>query len=329
MPTRRHFVQLIGTSATSLSLAPLGVLAQGIDQVRILYGFPAGSSGDSVARRVGEKLAGTAYTRNAAVVENKPGASGRIALETLKAAPADGSVLAMAPVSAMANYPFIYPRLAYDPKDFAPVSIAAIAHHGLAVGPLVPASVKTVRDFLAWCKGNAAQAHYGSPGAGSTPHFLGALLGLNSGTELQHVPYRGSVPGVVDVVGGQIAAMVTTHGDFLQNHRAGKLRILGTSGPKRSPFVPEVPTFAEQGFPELTTEEWFGFYAPARTPADVVAAANAAITGALKDKAVQDGILAVGLIPHGSSIEEMVRWQRSEVEAWRPLIRKIGFTAES
>lgn len=329
MPTRRHFVQLIGTSATSLSLAPLGVLAQGIDQVRILYGFPAGSSGDSVARRVGEKLAGTAYTRNAAVVENKPGASGRIALETLKTAPADGSVLAMAPVSAMANYPFIYPRLAYDPKDFAPVSIAAIAHHGLAVGPLVPASVKTVRDFLAWCKGNAAQAHYGSPGAGSTPHFLGALLGLNSGTELRHVPYRGSVPGVVDVVGGQIAAMVTTHGDFLQNHRAGKLRILGTSGPKRSPFVPEVPTFAEQGFPELTTEEWFGFYAPARTPADVVAAANAAITGALKDKAVQDGILAVGLIPHGSSIEEMVRWQRSEVEAWRPLIRKIGFTAES
>ena len=329
MPTRRHFVQLIGTSATSLSLAPLGVLAQGIDQVRILYGFPAGSSGDSVARRVGEKLAGTAYTRNAAVVENKPGASGRIALETLKAAPADGSVLAMAPVSAMANYPFIYPRLAYDPKDFAPVSIAAIAHHGLAVGPLVPASVKTVRDFLAWCKGNTAQAHYGSPGAGSTPHFLGALLGLNSGTELQHVPYRGSVPGVVDVVGGQIAAMVTTHGDFLQNHRAGKLRILGTSGPKRSPFVPEVPTFAEQGFPELTTEEWFGFYAPARTPADVVAAANAAITEALKDKAVQDGVLAVGLIPHGSSIEEMVRWQRSEVEAWRPLIRKIGFTAES
>ncbi|UJW78814.1 tripartite tricarboxylate transporter substrate-binding protein [Hydrogenophaga sp. SL48] len=329
MPTRRHFVQLIGTSATSLSLAPLGVLAQGIDQVRILYGFPAGSSGDSVARRVGEKLAGTAYTRNAAVVENKPGASGRIALETLKTAPADGSVLAMAPVSAMANYPFIYPRLAYDPKDFAPVSIAAIAHHGLAVGPLVPASVKTVRDFLAWCKGNAAQAHYGSPGAGSTPHFLGALLGLNSGTELRHVPYRGSVPGVVDVVGGQIAAMVTTHGDFLQNHRAGKLRILGTSGPRRSPFVPEVPTFAEQGFPELTTEEWFGFYAPARTPADVVAAANAAITGALKDKAVQDGILAVGLIPHGSSIEEMVRWQRSEVEAWRPLIRKIGFTAES
>ncbi|MBT9550406.1 MAG: twin-arginine translocation pathway signal protein [Hydrogenophaga sp.] len=329
MPTRRRFVQLIGTSATSLSLAPLGVLAQGIDQVRILYGFPAGSSGDSVARRVGEKLAGSAYTRNAAVVENKPGASGRIALETLKAAPADGSVLAMAPVSAMANYPFIYPKLAYDPKDFAPVSIAAIAHHGLAVGPLVPASVKTVRDFLAWCKGNAAQAHYGSPGAGSTPHFLGALLGLNSGTELRHVPYRGSVPGVVDVVGGQIAAMVTTHGDFLPHHRAGKLRILGTSGPSRSPFVPEVPTFAEQGFPELTTEEWFGFYAPARTPAVVVAAANAAITGALKDKAVQDGILSVGLIPHGSSIEEMVRWQRSEVEAWRPLIRKIGFTAES
>jgi len=143
------------------------------------------------------------------------------------------------------------------------------------------------------------------------------------------VPYRGSVPGVTDVVGGQIAAMVTPHGDFIANAKAGKLRILATSGPKRSPYMPDVPTFAEAGFPELTTEEWFGFYAPAATPKPVIAAANAAINAALKEKSVIDSLAIVGLIPHGSTPEEMARWQKAEYDNWGPLIKKIGFTAES
>jgi tripartite-type tricarboxylate transporter receptor subunit TctC len=329
MSTRRQFLQASALTSAGAALAPTLAWSQSLDQVKIFYGFPAGSSGDSVARRVGEKLAGSAYTRNPAVVENKPGASGRIALESLKIAPADGSALALAPVSAVANYPFIYPKLSYEPKDFAPVSIAAIAHHGLAVGPLVPASVKTIKDFLAWAKANPGLANYGSPGAGSTPHFLGALLGLNSGTDLKHVPYRGSVPGVVDVVGGQVAAMITPHGDFIANYKAGTLRILATTGPARSPYAPDVPTFAEQGFGELTTEEWFGFYAPARTPAAVLAAANTAINTALRDKSVQDALAVVGLIPHGSSIEAMAKWQQAEIDRWGPLIKRIGFTAES
>ena len=327
--TRRQFVQAFGSAAALGALYPLSASAQPVEQVKIFYGFPAGSSGDSVARRVGEKLAGTAYTKNAGVVENKPGAGGRIALESLKASPADGSVLALAQVSALANYPHIYSKMNYTDKDFAPVSIGAIMHHGLAVGPMVPASVKTVKDFLAWAKANPKDASYGSPGAGSTPHFLGALLGINSGVELRHVPYRGSVPGVTDVVGGQIAAMVTPHGDFIANAKAGKLRILATSGPKRSPYMPDVPTFAEAGFPELTTEEWFGFYVPAATPKPVIAAANAAINAALKEKSVIDSLAIVGLIPHGSTPEEMARWQKAEYDNWGPLIKKIGFTAES
>ena len=297
MTTRRQFVQAFGSAAALGALYPLSASAQPVDQVKVLFGFPAGSSGDTVARRVAEKFLGTAYSKNAGVVENKPGAGGRIALEALKAAPADGSVLAVAQVSAIANYPHIYSKMNYTDKDFAPVSIGAIMHHGLAVGPMVPASVKTVKDFLAWAKANPKEASYGSPGAGSTPHFLGALLGINSGVELRHVPYRGSIPGVTDVVGGQIAAMVTPHGDFIANYKAGKIRILATSGPKRSMYVPDVPTFAEQGFPELTTEEWFGFYAPAATPKPVIAAANAAINAALKEKSVIDSLAIVGLMP--------------------------------
>ncbi|MDD0838604.1 Bug family tripartite tricarboxylate transporter substrate binding protein [Curvibacter sp. HBC61] len=332
---RRQFVQRLGSVAalgalgSSASLLPLNAFAQLVEQVKIYYGFPAGSSGDSVARRVGEKLMGSAYTKNAGVVENKPGAGGRIALESLKPSPADGSVLALSPFSALAIYPHIYTKMNYEQKDFTPVSIAAVMHHGLAVGPLVPASVKTLKDFLAWAKANPKDASYGSPGAGSTPHFIGALLGLNAGVEMRHVPYRGSIPGVTDLVGGQIAAMVTPSGDFIANAKAGKLRILATSGEKRSPYLPEVATFAEQGFADLTTEEWFGFYAPAKTPAPVVAAANAAINAALKEKSVIDSLAIVGLIAQGSTPEEMGRSQKLEFERWGPLVKRIGFSAES
>ncbi len=328
-PTRRRLLHAAvgGALAGGLSLR---AQAQGVEQVKILYGFPPGSAGDTVARRVAEKLAGSAYTKAAAVVENKPGAGGRIALDLAKIAPADGATLVLTPFSCTSIYPHIYSKLSYDPvRDFAAVSIGAIMHHGLAVGPMVPASVRTVREFIAWAKANPAQASYGSPAAGSTPHFIGSLLGMNTGTELKHVPYRGSVPGITDVVGGQLAAMVTPSGDFIPNHKAGKLRLIATSGAARSPFTPDVATFAEQGFPELTTEEWFGFYAPARTPAPMIAAANAAINAALKERSVIDSLAVVGLQAFGSTPEEMARSQRAEFERWGPLVKRIGFTADS
>ncbi|MCT8178313.1 Bug family tripartite tricarboxylate transporter substrate binding protein [Variovorax sp. CY25R-8] len=329
MQTRRTFIQAAGGGALA-SLLPLAASAQALDQVKIYYGFPAGSAGDSVARRIGEKVAGSAYSRNVAVVDNRPGAGGRIALEVLKSAAADGSVLALSPFSCTSIYPHVYSKLSYDAnKDFAPVSIGAVMHHGLAVGPKVPTSVVTVRDFLAWAKANPQEANYGSPAAGSTPHFIGALLGLTANVDLRHVPYRGSVPGITDVVGGQIAAMVTPSGDFLANHRAGKLRMIATSGRQRSPFSPEVPTFAEQGFADLTTEEWFGFYAPAQTPAAAIARANAAVNAAVKERAVIDSLGVVGLIARGSTADEMAKSQQAEFERWGPLVRRIGFTAES
>ena len=330
MTQRRQFVQATLGSAVLAALGVRSVPAQALDQVKFLYGFPAGSAGDIVARRVAEKIAGSAYSRNAGLVENKTGAGGRIALDALKTAAPDGSTLALSPFSCTSIYPHVYSKLSYDPlRDFVPVSIAALMFHGLAVGPMVPANLKSVKDFLDWAKANPKDANYGSPAAGSTPHFIGALLGLNNGVDLKHVPYRGSVPGVTDVVGGQIAAMVTPSGDFIANHKAGKLRILATSGAKRSPFITDVPTFAEQGFPEFVVEEWFGFYAPARTPVAVVAAANAAIAGALKDKALIEGLGVVGLVAQGSTPEEMARSQKVEFERWGPLVKKTGFTGES
>lgn len=330
MTTRRHFVQSSVALAALGAMHPFAALAQAFESVKIINGFPAGGTADATSRRVGEKLAGSSYTKNSAVVENKPGAGGRIACETVKNAAPDGATLLLTPYSCTSIYPHIYSKLNYDPfKDLAPVSIAAVMHHGLAVGPLVPANVKTVKDYLAWAKANPKDASYGSPAAGSTPHFLGALLGISSGVDLKHVPYRGSIPGVTDVIGGQLASMFTPSGDFLANHRAGKLRLIATSGAKRSPFSPEVATFAEQGFPELTTEEWFGFYAPAKTPAPVVASANAAINAALKEKTVIDSLTTFGLIAQGSTPAEMDKSQKDEYTRWGPLVKKIGFTAES
>ena len=329
MQHRRSFLQGLGGLAALGALSPLTALAQALDQVKVLYGFPAGSAGDSVARRVAEKIGATPYSKNPGYVENKPGAGGRIAVESLRVAATDGSVLALAPVSALSVYPHIYPRLSYKPEDVTAVSIGAVMFHGLAVGPAVPAEVRTLKDFLAWAKANPEKASYGSPGAGTMPHLLGAVLALRSGVALNHVPYRGTVPSVTDLVGGQIAAAMNPSGDYLQYIKAGRLRVLATSGKKRSPYLPDVPTFTELGYPDVTSEEWFGFYAPAKAAAATVASANAAINQALKDRSVIDSLALVGLVAHGSTPQEMAADQKAEFERWGPLVKQIGFTAES
>ena len=326
---RRTLLSAAGSAAALGALSPLSAFAQTLEQVKIYYGFPAGSAGDSVARRVAEKLGGTPYSKNPGYVENKPGAGGRIAVESLKTSPADGSVLTLAPVSALSVYPHIYPKLTYKQEDVAPVSIGAVMFHGLAVGPAVPAEVKTLKDFLAWAKANPGLASYGSPGAGSMPHLLGALLGLRAGVELKHVPYRGTVPSITDLVGGQIAAAMNPSGDYLQYMKTGRVRVLATSGKARSPYLPDVPTFTELGFPDVTVEEWFGFYAPAKTPAATIASASAAINAALKDKTVVDALALVGLVASGSTPQAMAADQKAEFERWGPLVKQIGFTAES
>ena len=329
MIQRRRFIQGAASMA-AFGAFPLAAFAQAFEQVKIVNGFPAGGTADATSRRIGERMGGTAYTKNGAVVENKPGAGGRIACDVVKAANPDGSTLLLTPYSCMSIYPHIYRTLSYDPfRDFVPVSLAAVMTHALTVGPMVPAGVRTVRDFLAWAKANPDKASYGSPAAGSTPHFLGAILGLSSGVELKHVAYRGSAPAVADLIGGNLAATSTPTGDALANHRAGKVRILATSGAKRTPFTPDVPTYAEQGFAELTTEEWFGFYAPARTPASVVTNANAAINQAVKEKSVVDALALMGLVAQGSTPAEMEKSQRDEYNRWGPLVKRVGFTAES
>ncbi len=300
-----------------------------VDNLRIVYGFPAGSAGDSVGRRVAEKIKGE-YARVSAVVENKPGAGGRIAVDTVKPAAPDGQTLLLTPHSMLSVYPHIYAKLSYNAlEDVIPVSLGATFSHGLAVGPKVPAEVKNVKEFVAWCKANPKDASFGSPGAGSTPHFMGAMIEKSTGVEIKHVPYRGSVPGVADVLGGQIAAMCTPIGDFIQHAKAGKMRILASSGATRTRFTPDVPTMTESGFPNIAFEEWFAFFAPKGTPAAVVNAASAAINKALGLADVKEGLANLGLEAVGSSPGDLGRMLKAEYDRWGPIVKAIGFTAES
>jgi tripartite-type tricarboxylate transporter receptor subunit TctC len=326
--SRRQFVQ--STSAGAL-LASLGqsVMAQvATENLKIVTGFPAGGTSDNTCRRVATRLTGS-YATNA-VVENKTGAGGQIAIQFVKSQPADGSVLLQSPTSMFSIYPHIFSKLPYDPaNDISPVSLACVFDFGFAVGPLVPASVKNINDFVAWAKANPTQANFGSPAAGSTPHFVGALLGLKANIELKHAAYRGTQPALQDMMGGQIAAVSGPIGDITQHLSSGKVRVLATSGAKRNRFMPDAPTFAEQGFRDLTHSEWFAFFLPPKAPQDVVTKMNTALKTALASKDVVDGLATFGLESMSCSPAELSDLLKKDTAKWAPIVKAIGFTAES
>jgi len=327
--TRRNLLRASGAAALLSALGARGVSAQTLEMVKLITGFPPGGTSDTLCRRVAEGLKGGSFTK-AAVVENKAGAGGQIAVQSMKGAPTDGSMLLQTPASMLMIYPHVYKKLAYDAfADVTAVSLACTFEFGLAAGPAVPDAVKTVPDFLAWCKANPDKANFGSPGAGSVPHFIGVLLGQAAGVEFKHVAYRGSAPAVQDLVAGQIQVVSSPIGEFLQQANAGKIRILGASGAQRSRFAPNVPTYAEQGLKDLVFSEWFGFFAPGGTPKPVVDRANQALRAALAQKDVIDGLAVMGLEAKSSTPEELAQRLKTDFDRWGVIVKKIGFTADS
>lgn len=296
------------------------------DSARFVFGFPGGAA-DALCRQIAAGFDG--YARSV-IVENKTGAGGQLAVAAVKAATADGGTLLFTPASVLALYPHTYRKLPYDPfTDFMPVGIAAQMTFALAVGPMVPGSVLTVRDFAAWCKANPGSASYGSPAAGSAPHFIGIQLQQLVQVDLRHVPYRGTQPAIIDLIGGQLASAIGPIGEFLPHAKAGKLRVLATSGARRSPYMPETASFDEQGFPTLRVREWLGFFAPAGTPPETVAAANQALRSALARPSVQDmaALSAFEIEPSGA--DDLARLLRADHARWAPIVRQSGFSAES
>ena len=328
--TRRQALQSTATAAAAL-LAGVGrsAFAQAqIETAKIITGFAAGGTSDTICRRVAQKLQGE-YAKSA-VVENKTGAGGQIAVTTVKAAPPDGATILQTPTSILTIYPHIYKKLPYDPMaDLTPVTLGCVFDFGFAVGPAVPASVKSVPDFLAWAKANPQGANFGSPAAGSTPHFLGALVGKSAGIELKHAAYRGTQPAMLDLLGGNISAVSGPIGDITQHLASGKVRILATSGTKRNRFAPDVPTFTEQGLKNMEHSEWFAFFLPAKASPELVARLNAAMKSALAQKDVIEGLNGFGLEAMSSTPAELADLLKRDTAKWVPIVKQVGFTAEN
>jgi len=308
----------IGTLAT-LSLWRRANAARGAT-MRILCSGPAGSIPDLAARAIGEQLA--AVLGQHAVVDNRPGAAGQLSVGALKNAAADGSTLLLAQGAIATVYPLLYASLAYDATvDLQPVSLASEMALALAVGPGVPANVTTLADFIAWVRQHPTDANIGSPGTGTLPHLLAAMLFHEARATWQHIAYSGGPPAVNDLLGGQIASLVLPEGLLRQQHAIGRLRVLATSGPIRSAYLPAVPTFVEQGHPNLVVKEWFAFFAPRGTSKGTIASLSAALQQAIARPAVLASFEQAGMTPTSSSPASLAMRIAAERRHWEPVLR--------
>jgi tripartite-type tricarboxylate transporter receptor subunit TctC len=296
----------------------------GAQPIRIIFPFAAGGSGDAAARLIASSM-GTALGRPV-IVENRTGADGRIGVRAVEEAAPDGNTLLLTPIAPMSIYQHVYTKLDYDPiADFAPVSEIGTFDFGVAVGPQTDA--KTMKDLIAWAKAHPTDANFAIPAAGTLPHFLGIMLGRAAGIDLRPVPYRGSAAGLTDLIAGHIPIEITTTADLVQMQKDGRIRVLATSGKERSPFLPNVPTLREAGF-DLAATGWYGLFAPAKTPSDLIERYNKAIVDAVRSPEFKDRMLAFGLQPTGTSAAAFAAIVKDVSMMWQPAIQASGFKAD-
>jgi tripartite-type tricarboxylate transporter receptor subunit TctC len=319
-------VALAACAALTLSAAaPLHAQDKIDKPVRIIVGFPPGGTADIMARAVSDKMRES--LGQPVIVENRPGAIGRIAADLVKSAAPDGSTIMVMPIGPMAVVPHTYKSLSYDPiKDFAPIGIGSTFQFAIAAGP--QSGAKTWAEYVAWAKANPTKSSYATSGAGSLPHFFGLLLARESGIELLHVPYKGSAAYMNELIGGNVPTAVDAIADLTEQHRAGKIKILASSGAQRSTAVPDVPTFNELGIKSVEAEGWFGFFAPAKTPKAIVDQLNRSINQALTSPDVAERLSKLGLDPKTSTPEEFGRILAADYAKWGPVVKASGFTAE-
>jgi len=321
----------VRTTALGAGLALCAALVAGapamaqdkIDKpVKILVGFAAGGTADIIARVVAEKM--TASLGQPVLVENRPGAIGRIVADAVKAAPPDGSTIMVMPIGPMAVVPHVYKDITYDPiKDFTPVAIGATFQFAFAASP--KSGAKTWPEFVAWAKANPGKADYATSGAGSLPHFFGVLLGRGIGVEMVHVPYKGSAAYTSDLIGGQVSGAIDALADLTELHRANKVKILASSGAKRSTALPDVPTFTELGVTGVEAMGWFGFFAPPKTPKPIVDALNKAINTALQSPDVAAKLSGLGMDPATGTPEQFGKIVADDYAKWGPIVKASGF----
>jgi tripartite-type tricarboxylate transporter receptor subunit TctC len=324
---RRDFIALLaGAAATWPATWPLGAHAQALNKlVRMIVGFPAGGGTDVTARLLAQTIQG--HYASSIIVENKPGASARLAVEYVKNATPDGSVMLFTPDFPMTLYPHSFKSLEYDPvKDFIAVGPAAKSMLAFSIGPELPDSIKTLAGFIQWCRDNPQSASYATTSAGATPHFTGVMLANEAGVPMTPVHYRGGAPALQDLLGGHVPASVNPVSEVLEVARSGSIRILAVTGAKRSPFLPDVPTFKETGY-NVVVDSWTGVWLPAHTPDDIVGALSAAMREASQSKEMVEALARFGSEPAFQTPAEFSATIQSEIARWAPVVKASGFVA--
>jgi tripartite-type tricarboxylate transporter receptor subunit TctC len=313
--------------ALTLSLLLLSstvVLAQD-RTLRFLVGFPAGAGLDTMTRLLADRMKDS--LGHPVIVENRPGAGGRIVMQALKNAPADGSTLLLGAIVINVLAPMTLPKVGFDPEtDFTPVAQLSRMDSGLAVGADSP--YRSVQDYLAAAKADPMKAAFGSPAAGSLAHFFGLVLGDSAGVPLQHVSYKGSAPLIVDLIGGRLPAGISGAADFVQMAKEGRVRLLATSGEQRSPFTPDVPTFREAGFPAATGSSWTGLFAPAGTPPEQIQKIARAVDEATRSPEVRKALASLSMELPNVDSAGFARLLVDERKRWIPVVKASGFNAE-
>ena len=306
--------------------AALPAAAQSYPQrpVRFVVPYAPGGSTDTLARSMGSRL--SELLGQQVVVDNRPGANGDIGMAIVARAPADGYSIVLGYIANLAIGPSLYEKMPYDPvKDFAPITQVAGAPNIFVLHPSLPA--KTFKEFLAYAKANPKKVSFASAGVASVGHLTGELLNELAGTDMQHIPYRGSGQAVTDLLGGHIKVMISGMSSTLAHVRSGKLVAIAVTSAKRSPSAPEVPTIGET-FPGVEASAWYGVLAPAGTPKPVVARLNADIHKSLQDPAVEKRLASVGFeITYGTP-EQFADYIKSEIRKWAKVVKASGAKPE-
>lgn len=304
----------------------MGALAQSFPSrpVRIVLGFPPGGAVDSVARLMGPKMADA--LKQQVIVENRPGANGVVAMEAVAKSAPDGHTVFMGTSGNFVINPVFYANLPFNTeKDFLPVTLTVSLPFLIVANPALP--VQTVRELIAYAKANPGKVNYSSAGNGSTSHLAGELFNSMAGIKTVHVAYKGSAPGIIDLIGGQVQYTFDTVSITMPHIKAGKLRVIGHTGPKRLAYLPDVPAAAES-LPGYEVVNWHGAVVPAATPRAVVARLHAEMASALNDAEIKQKISALGIDPVGNTPEEFGALMKAETIKWARVIKQANIVLQ-